>query len=74
MPLFHVGKALEHSSQETTMRHYANLAPGAAKEMPNILERFVFGASTGRDANGMRTAVSAIEALKSGSAEIYDYL
>jgi len=56
VPLFHVAKALGHSSQETTMRHYAHLAPGAAKEMPNILERYVFGEPAGRDANGMRTA------------------
>ena len=55
VPLFHVAKALGHSSQETTMRHYAHLAPGAAKEMPNILERFVFGALAGRNANRMRT-------------------
>ncbi len=55
VPLFHVAKALGHSSQETTMRHYAHLAPGAAKEMPNILERFVFGALAGWDANRMRT-------------------
>jgi integrase len=52
VPLFHVAKALGHSSQETTMRHYAHLAPGAAKEMPNILERYVFGEPAGRDANG----------------------
>ena len=31
VPLFHVAKALGHSSQETTMRHYAYLAPGAVK-------------------------------------------
>ncbi|MFA5786960.1 MAG: tyrosine-type recombinase/integrase [Actinomycetota bacterium] len=66
VPLFHVAKALGHSSQETTMRHYAHLAPGAAKEMPNILERYVFGDPAGRDANGMRTAASAVEGLKSG--------
>jgi Site-specific recombinase XerD len=68
VPLFHVAKALGHSSQETTMRHYAHLAPGAAKEMPNILERYVFGDPAGRDANGMRTAVSTVEDLKNGIA------
>jgi hypothetical protein len=66
VPLFHVAKSLGHSSQETTMRHYAHLAPGATKEMPNILERFVFGDPAGRDANGMRTTASAVEGLKSG--------
>lgn len=55
VPLFHVAKALGHSSQETTMRHYAHLAPGAAREMPNVLERFVFGELTGQNANQMRT-------------------
>jgi integrase len=64
VPLFHVAKALGHSSQETTMRHYAHLAPGAAKEMPGILERFVFGAPAGRDANGMRTEDAAENASR----------
>ena len=59
VPLFHVAKALGHSSQETTMRYYAHLAPGAAREMPNILERFVFGERTGQDANQMRTEATA---------------
>ena len=41
------------------MRLYANLAPGATKEMPNVLERFVFGERTGQDANQMRTEAAA---------------
>jgi integrase len=59
VPLFHVAKALGHSSQETTMRHYAHLAPGAAKEMPIILERYVFGDPAGRDGNGKGTEAAA---------------
>jgi hypothetical protein len=41
------------------MRHYAHLVPGAAREMPNVLERFFFGERTGRDANQMRTEAAA---------------
>jgi len=59
VPLFHVAKALGHSSQETTMRHYAHLAPGAAREMPNVLERFVFGDRAERNANQMRTEAAS---------------
>lgn len=55
VPIYHVSKALGHTSIETNMRHYANLAPGVAEEIPNVPERFVFGIPVGRDANGMRT-------------------
>jgi integrase len=55
VPVYHVSKSLGHSSTEVTERHYADLAPGAAKELPNVLERYVFGNKTERDANGMRT-------------------
>ena len=66
--LYHVAKAPEDFSQETTMRHYAHLAPGAAKEMPNILERYVFGDPVGRDANRMQTTEAAAEASKISGA------
>ena len=54
VPLFHVAKALVHSSQETTRRHYVHLAPGETKEMPNILERYVFGIRAGNHVNGRK--------------------
>jgi integrase len=56
VPIFHVSKALGHSDVTTTTKHYADLAPGATKEMPNILESFVFGNPAGRDANRAQTA------------------
>lgn len=56
VPIYHVSKALGHADVTTTSKHYADLAPGAARELPNVLERFVFGNPAGRDANGMRTA------------------
>jgi integrase len=68
VPLFHVANALGHSSPETTMRHYAHLAPGAAKEMPNAPERFVFGDPAGNHANGTQTAGVAVDASKNGGA------
>jgi len=37
-----------------------------AREIPHIRERYVFADPAGRDANGMRTAASAVDALKSG--------
>jgi len=66
VPIYHVSKALGHSSIETTMRHYANLAPGATKEMPNVLERFVFGDPTGKHVNQAQTSASVGEASKMG--------
>ena len=68
VPIYHVSKVLGHTSIETTMRHYANLAPGAAKEMPNVLERFVFGDPAGNHANRTQTAGVAVEASKNSSA------
>jgi integrase len=55
VPVYHVSAALGHTSTETTLRHYANLVPGAAKEMPNVLERYVFGNQAAPNANQMRT-------------------
>ena len=46
---------LGHSDPATTAGHYADLAPGATREMPNVLERYVFGDPAGRDANHMQT-------------------
>ena len=53
-PVYHVSKSLGHSETSTTERLYANLAPGAARELPNILERFVRDATV-QNANQMRT-------------------
>lgn len=41
VPIFHVAKLLGHSNVATTERHYAGLAPGALREAPEVLERFV---------------------------------
>ena len=53
-PVYHVSKSLGHSETSTTERLYANLTPGAARELPNILERFVRDATV-QNANQMRT-------------------
>ena len=53
-PVYHVSKSLGHSETSTTERLYANLAPGAARELPNILERFVRDATV-QNANQVRT-------------------
>ena len=53
-PVYHVSKSLGHSETSTTERLYANLAPGAARELPNILERFVRNATV-QNANQVRT-------------------
>ena len=66
VPLYTVSKLLGHSDPATTARHYADLAPGATKDTPRVLERYVSEASAGRDANGMRTAVSTDEAAGKG--------
>ena len=59
---------LGHSDPATTARHYADLAPGATKEMPTILERYIFDALAEWNANQTRTAASAVEASKNGGA------
>lgn len=53
-PIYHVSKALGHSDTATTEKHYASLAPGSAREMPNVLEQFVRNATV-RNANQVRT-------------------
>jgi integrase len=53
-PIYHVSKALGHSDTATTERHYANLAPGAARDMPNVMERYIRNATV-KNANQMRT-------------------
>jgi integrase len=68
VPIYHVSKVLGHTSIETTMRHYANLAPGAAKEMPNVLERFVFGDPAENHVNRTQTTGVAAEVSKYGGA------
>jgi integrase len=37
VPVYYVSAALWHTSTETILRHYANLVPGAAKEMPKVV-------------------------------------
>jgi integrase len=53
-PVYHVSKSLGHSEPATTERHYASIAPGAARELPTILERFVRDATV-QNANRVRT-------------------
>jgi integrase len=53
-PVYHVSKSLGHSETATTERLYANLTPGAARELPNVIEQFVRNEGV-RNANGMRT-------------------
>jgi integrase len=54
VPIYYVSKSLGHSDTATTEKHYASLAPGAAQETPNILERFVRNATV-QNANQVRT-------------------
>ena len=54
VPIYFVSKSLGHSDTATTEKHYASLAPGAARETPNILERFVRNATV-QNANQVRT-------------------
>ena len=54
VPIYFVSKSLGHSNTATTEKHYASLAPGAARETPNILERFVRNATV-QNANQVRT-------------------
>ena len=54
VPIYYVSKSLGHSDTATTEKHYASLAPGAARETPNILERFVRNATV-QNANQVRT-------------------
>jgi len=53
-PVSHVSKSLGHSETATTDRLYANLTPGAARELPNVIEQYVRNEGV-RNANGMRT-------------------
>jgi len=64
VPVYHVSAALGHTSTETTLRFYANLVPGVAKEMPNVLERFVFGNTAVQNANQMRTGAGRSESTE----------
>jgi hypothetical protein len=68
VPIYHVSKVLGHTSIETTTRPYATLAPGAAKEMPNVLERFVFGDPAGNHVNRAHTTGVAAEDSQTGGA------
>ena len=63
-----VSKLLGHSDPATTARHNEDLAPGAAKEMPNVLERFVFGDPAGNHVNRTQTTEVAAETSKTGGA------
>ena len=53
-PVYHASKSLGHSKTATIERLYANLTPGAARELPNVIEPFVRSEGV-RNANGMRT-------------------
>jgi hypothetical protein len=53
-PIYHVSKALGNSDTATTEWHYTSLAPGAARELANVIEQSVRNATL-RDANQMRT-------------------
>jgi len=55
VPIYHVSRMLGHSDPATTARHYADLAPGATREVPAILERYISGNSAGRNANQAQT-------------------
>ena len=54
VPIYYVSKSLGHSDTATTERNYASLAPGAARETPNVMERYIQNATV-RNANQMRT-------------------
>ncbi len=68
VPIYHVAKMLGHTDPATTARHYADLAPGATKETPAILERYVSAAAAGRDGNRMRTEGPGEKAAGKGGA------
>jgi len=40
--VYNASKILGHSDTSTTERHYAHLAPGVLREIPEILERFIY--------------------------------
>ena len=54
VPIYYVSKSLGHSDTATTEKHYASLAPGAARELPNAIEQSVRNAAV-RNANQVRT-------------------
>ena len=54
VPIYYVSKSLGHSDTATTEKHYASLAPGAARELPNVIEQSVRNAA-GQNANQVRT-------------------
>jgi integrase len=54
VPICFFSKSLGHSDTATTEKHHARLAPGEARETPNILGRFVRNATV-QNANQVRT-------------------
>jgi len=54
VPIYYVSKSLGHSDTATTEKHYASLAPGAARELPNVIEQSVRNAAV-QNANQVRT-------------------
>ena len=58
VPIYYVSKSLGHSDTATTERHYAYLAPGAAREMPNVMERYIENATVRRCEPGANKRVS----------------
>jgi integrase len=68
VPIYHVARMLGHGDPATTVRHYADLAPGATKEVPAILERYISGNSAGRDANHMQTEPPSVGGAGEGES------
>jgi hypothetical protein len=68
VPIYHVARMLGHGDPATTARHYADLAPGAAREMPAILERYVARNSAGQDANHMQTEAPSVGGAGEGES------
>ena len=67
VPIYYISKSLGHSDTATTERNYASLAPGAARETPNIMERYIQNATV-QNANQMRTEAETITAPPEGEA------
>jgi len=54
VPIYYISKSLGHSDTATTEKQYASLAPGAARELPNVIEQTVRNAAV-QNANQART-------------------
>ena len=54
VPVYYVSRSLGDSDSATTEKHYASLAPGVARELPNVIEQTVRNAAV-QNANQART-------------------